>query len=582
MKDIFIHAKYIFITSLIIFVTAAAFIAPGQKEEDTVACASVARIEGSADILPAGEETWIPLTRGDSIVPGDIVETGPGCSVELNMPDGSILLVGPNTSITIDEIGTVEAVGLTTNRFQLLGGKIRAIVPHMAGRRPLFIIDTENASVGVRGTDFFESFDPNTLTTYVLGLDGCVSMTPLGGAAFDVCVREETVVMPGVIPVGSRPADDETIQKILSDMPLGGDGPTGGAEGITLPEITGAVINGRIDLDYADDEITLIRDDLTLDGVIRIEGTAAGGSLPLGRVEVSTDGGLTWNAAEGTERWTYDISPVHDTLYEIAFKATDTGGNAGDPMDMGVFDLFYRDVDSETLAREVLDRFFAAVRIGDGSALDDIISDTYDGPLHSLYSKDELIDTIMKNQEAWPHLDFSYTLDRINSTPGVIIASVGWNVSLPWGAAFGTTRWWLDGRDEYRLAHAEGDWIPDMSQENGELSLELQSATPPCSNWILLMVTAPGIPSDIETITVTVETNCGPYIKELARPLYRERTGRTDGFAVEFPVGDSAGCVVAPLCPLPTTVRYIMGPTGVLDATFTDFGYDLFESITLP
>lgn len=582
MKQVPFRLKYILTALLTISVTAAALLAPGQRTEDPGPAASIIRLEGFADILPSGEETWIPLAAGDRVLPGDTVETGPEGAVELNLPDGSVLLVGPSTSIMVTEIGTVEATALTTNRFQLLEGKIRAMVPRLMGGRSLFIIDTENASVGVRGTDFFESFDPDTLTTYLLGLDGCVSMTPTGGSAFDVCAREETAVGPGAVPIGPRPADDETIRDILRDMPLGDTGSPGGAPDIIGPEITGAVLNDLIDLDYSDDEITLIRDDLTADGAIEIEGTADGGDLPLDRVEVSTDGGFTWNPAAGTERWTFEIRPLRDMEYEVLFSAMDTGGNASDPMDMGPFEIFYRDIDSQTLAREALDRFFGAVRIGDGSDLDDIISDAYDGSLQHLYSKDELIEKIIRDQEAWPHLDFSYTLDQINSTPGTIIAASHWNVSLPWGAESGTTRWWLDARDGYRLAHAEGDWIPDLSPEGGELTLELQSATPPCTDWVLLMVTAPSIPSDIETITVTVETNCDTYIKELARPLYRERTGRTDGFAVEFPVATSAGCVVAPLCPLPTTVRYITGPAGILDATFTDYGYDFFESISLP
>jgi hypothetical protein len=351
---------------------------------------------------------------------------------------------------------------------------------------------------------------------------------------------------------------------------------------IIPPEITGAFLNDRIDLDFYDDEITLTRDNLTTDGVIRIEGGAAAGSLPVDRVEVSVDGGFTWTSAEGTEHWTYDIRPSRDARYEIAIKATDTGGNASDPIDFGPFEVSYRDVDAETLAREVIDRFFDAVRRGDISGLDDLISDTYDGSLHHLYSEDELIEKITGDQEAWPYLDFAYTLDRINSTPETIIVTTGWNISLPWGEEFGATRWWLSAEDEYRIAHAEGDWIADISSEGGELSLEIQSAAPPCANWILLMVSAPNIPEDIKTITVAVETNCDTLIKELARPLYQERTGETGGFAVEFPVESVAGCVVAPLCPLGTTVVYITGPEGVLEATFTDFGYDLSESITLP
>ena len=579
MRHVPLQLKYILTTALIISVTAVAFIALGQRTGDTAPAATVARLEGFVDILHPGADEWTPLAAGEPVSPGDTIETGPEGVVELNMPDGSALLVGPSSSITINEVGTVEVTGLTTNSFQLLKGKIRAIVPRLTGSRSLFIINTENVSVGVRGTDFFESFDPDTTTTYLLGLDGCVSMTPREGAAFDVCAREEASVGPGVVPTGPRVADEETIREVLRDMPMNDVESPGD---VIPPEITGAVINGIIDLDYYDDEITLIRDHLTADGVIRIEGTAGGGSLPLDRVEISTDGGLTWDTVAGAENWTGEIRPAHDTTYDVAFRAIDTDGNAGDPMDMGPFEISYRDIDADTLAREALDRLFGAVRLGEGSDLDDIISDLYDGDLAGLYEKDELIDKALRDQQAWPNLNISYTLDRINSTPGTIVATSRWNVSLPWGAEFGTTRWWLNARDDYRLAHAEGDWIPDISPEDGELTLELQSATPPCTDWVLLMVTAPNIPSDIETITVTVETNCGPYIKELARPLYQERTGRIDGFAVEFPVATSAGCVVAPLCPLPTTVRYITGPAGILDATFTDFGYDLFESITLP
>jgi hypothetical protein len=574
--------RYLLVAVLILMGAAMAFIALGQKSNDPAAHAVVSRIEGFVDILPAGEEAWIPLTTGDTILPGDTVETDPEGSVELTLPDNSVLLIGPSTSLTINEIGTVEATRLTTNSFQLLEGKIRAIVPRLMEGRTRFIIETENASVGVRGTDFYESFDPDTLTTSVVGLDGCVFMTPAGGAPFNVCAREEASVLPGVIPTGSSPADDEMIRGILKDMPLGDGRTPDGPDDVILPEITGAVLSGGIDLDFFDDEISLIRDDLTTDGAVRIEGAAGGGSFPLDRVEVSTDGGFTWDRATGADRWTFEFKPAHDGDYEILFRAIDAAGNAGDPMDFGPFYISYRDIDAETLAREVLDRFFFAVRIGDGSELDDIISDEYNGIIADLFDKNELTDKMLEDHEAWPSLDFSYSINRIDSDTGTIIIATHWDILLPGGIETGTTRWWLDAEDAYRIVHAEGDWISDISPDSGELILELQSAALPCSDWVLLMVAAPNIPEDIKTITVAVETNCGSYIKELARPLYQERTGKTDGFAVEFPVATSAGCVVAPLCPLPETVRYITGPAGILDATYTDFGYDLSGSISLP
>jgi len=577
MRHVPLQLKYILTTALIISVTAVAFIALGQRTGDTAPAATVARLEGFVDILHPGADEWTPLAAGEPVSPGDTIETGPEGVVELNMPDGSALLVGPSSSITINEIGTVEVTGLTTNSFQLLKGKIRAIVPRLTGSRSLFIINTENVSVGVRGTDFFESFDPDTTTTYLLGLDGCVSMTPREGAAFDVCAREETSVGPGVVPTGPRAADEETIREVLRDMPMNDVESPGD---VIPPEITGAVINGIIDLDYYDDEITLIRDHLTADGAIRIEGTAGGGSLPLDRVEISTDGGLTWNTAAGAENWTGEIRPAHDTTYDVAFRAIDTGGNAGDPMDMGPFEISYRDIDADTLAREALDRLFDAVRLGDGSDLDDIISDLYDGDLAGLYDKDELINKLLDDQEAWPYMDFSYRLNRLNSGTNTIIVTVHWDIPLPGGIETGTTRWWLDARDEYRLTHAEGDWIQNLSASTGEINMSFYSDSPPCDNWMIITVYAPNILKDVETINVEVEANCGPFDKVLTRSFYKEITGRDDGFAAEFPVLPTAGCLPT-ICSAGPPVWYWNPPQNI-KATFFDYGYDIEKSVRIP
>ena len=572
--------RYILIIVFICAVAAASLIALGQRVGDPDAYAVVDRVEGFVDIRFAGEETWAPLAGGDTIYPGDTVETGPEGSVELKLPDGSAILIGPSSLITICEIGTVEITQLPTNRFELLRGRVRAVVPHLIGGRTYFIIDTENASVGVRGTDFYESFDPDTLTTYVLGMDGCVSMTPSGGAAFDVCCGEETTVSPGVVPTCSNPADDEMMQRTLEEMPMEDIAPPVDTEVIVPPEVTGAFLNGRIDLDFYDDEITLTRDDLTADGVIRIEGSATGGSLPLGLVEISVDGGFTWERAVGVERWAFELRPSRDMLYEIALRATDTGGNASDPMNFGPFEIAYRDIDAETLAREVIDRFFFAVRIGGGSELDDIISDEYDGSLADLFDKNELTDKILEDHEAWPYLDFSYVINQINSETNTIIVTTHWDILLPGGTETGTTRWWMSAEDEYRIVHAEGDWIQDLVSYAGEINMSFYSDTPPCSTWMIITVVAPNILTDIETISVDLETNCGVFVKELDRSSYKNLTGKNDGFAAEFPVLATAGCLPT-ACTEGPPVWYWAPPQNIR-AIFFDYGYDLEKTDRIP
>jgi VCBS repeat-containing protein len=66
--------------------------------------------------------------------------------------------------------------------------------------------------------------------------------------------------------------------------------------------------------------------------VVTISGTAAdlGGGV-IGAVEVSTDGGLTWNNAIGDENWTYSWSPQVAGTYTIKSRAVDDSINLETP-----------------------------------------------------------------------------------------------------------------------------------------------------------------------------------------------------------------------------------------------------------
>ena len=66
-------------------------------------------------------------------------------------------------------------------------------------------------------------------------------------------------------------------------------------------------------------------------GGIRITGVAAAGSSRVTKVEVSFDGGTTWNQATGTNTWTYDwIAPL-DGNYTILTRVTDSDGRVEVP-----------------------------------------------------------------------------------------------------------------------------------------------------------------------------------------------------------------------------------------------------------
>jgi hypothetical protein len=126
-------------------------------------------------------------------------------SVELLLPDGSAVRVGPESRVLVKEAGYVEVTKKSSNVLSLLYGKIRAVVAPLVNTESKFIIETENATVGVRGTDFVVSHDLTAKETDVLCSDGSVELRP------------KDVVRKGLKPILVR--GDEGIRLIAGRLP---------------------------------------------------------------------------------------------------------------------------------------------------------------------------------------------------------------------------------------------------------------------------------------------------------------------------------------------------------------------------
>ncbi len=138
--------------------------------------ADVVFAEGTVVIKTVGSGEWIPLAGDMTVKEGDEIMTERGATAELFLPDGSVLKVGSASHVIIRGMGTAEITRRSTNLFELAYGKVRAVVSPFVNKRSEFVIETENAAIGVRGTDFGVSYDEQQKKTELACLDGEVEV----------------------------------------------------------------------------------------------------------------------------------------------------------------------------------------------------------------------------------------------------------------------------------------------------------------------------------------------------------------------------------------------------------------------
>ncbi len=135
--------------------------------------------DGTTLIKKRGTADWVPLTEKFVIGLGDEIITEGAGTVELEVPVENFVKIGGNTHVKINDIGTIEATGLATNRLELVFGRLRAVVAPFVNKESSFIIEMDNGYIGVRGTDFGFIRDAEGFKTTVLCLDGAVTVESL-------------------------------------------------------------------------------------------------------------------------------------------------------------------------------------------------------------------------------------------------------------------------------------------------------------------------------------------------------------------------------------------------------------------
>ena len=159
-------------------------LAPGITEAAEDVAGTVTRLKGSAvamqDAVPR------PLKVGDKIQRGDVISTGAGARLEIKMLDDAVMTLGEKTIFIVIDYITIgaepnAAMRLLQGAFSAVSGKIMKT----AGAK--FTIETEAATIGIRGTTFWGGV-----------LDGVFEVALLDGQAVIVENKAGRVVLDKV------------------------------------------------------------------------------------------------------------------------------------------------------------------------------------------------------------------------------------------------------------------------------------------------------------------------------------------------------------------------------------------------
>src|SRR6266403_2084285 len=112
-----------------------------------IAGATIAEWKGNVRLSLPDRSPTNPL-RGEQLPPGAIVETGSG-RLLLRLSDGSEVLVRAHTRLQVQQPSLTDP-----SYFQLLLGRIRALINKRTGGAVPFELGTPSAVIAVRGTEF--------------------------------------------------------------------------------------------------------------------------------------------------------------------------------------------------------------------------------------------------------------------------------------------------------------------------------------------------------------------------------------------------------------------------------------------
>ena len=190
------------------------------------AVGSIASIDGSAEIGRAG--AWTPAVIGATVGLHDELRTGRPGRLCVVLQDDSVLNIGDDSHLVIEEQVFDPAKGTFRTVIRLLQGKVRPLVSAYYERpKALYEIETPTAVVRVHGTEFVITYDPVAEVSDVVGVAGRVSVNSvrdrIGHTVF-ITAQESTRVARGKFPTPPQRLPDRLFRQYIEGLEFIGGG----------------------------------------------------------------------------------------------------------------------------------------------------------------------------------------------------------------------------------------------------------------------------------------------------------------------------------------------------------------------
>ena len=193
--------------------------------------ARVALIEGTAELMPAGETMWKPLEVNTMLKNGDQVKTGPLSRMELILPDSSRLRFADTTRFRLMNIDVIAKTAERNVKVHVMLGKTWANVSKTLGVKSSFELSSENAVAGVRGTVYRMNVNDDQ-SALVRVYDGNVAVSgggeslPEKGLPSPIFTTPQKVEGPKPIPGPKKVTMEEWVYiiKSMQQIRIGTDG----------------------------------------------------------------------------------------------------------------------------------------------------------------------------------------------------------------------------------------------------------------------------------------------------------------------------------------------------------------------